>query len=223
MPMREAARAACVSRAFLRSWRGRPNLIFNEDMIGLKPSACRVNFCREIDTILRNHSGIGVKIFKLVCRRICEVDDTSRYLDSWLQVAVKPGIEELTVEQCYRVDMKHNVPCTLLTDGVQNSIRYLQLSCCAFHPTPELGPFRNLKSLLLRSVHILDNELEGFLSNSHALEKLDLNGCEKITCLKIPSILLQLHSLKVSCCLKLRVIESKARNLSCFISLKEGV
>jgi hypothetical protein len=113
--------------------------------------------------------------------------------------------------------MKHNVPCTLLTDGVQNSIRYLQLSCCGFHPTPELGPLRNLKSLLLPSVHILDNELECSLSNSHALEKLDLNGCDKITCLKIPSILLQLDSLKVSCCLKLRVIESKARNLSCFI------
>jgi hypothetical protein len=143
--------------------------------------------------------------------------DAYQYLDSWLQVAVKPGIEELTIELCYRVDMKHNVPCTLLTDGVQNSIRYLQLSCCGFHPTPELGPLRNLKSLLLPSVHILDNELECSLSNSHALEKLDLNGCDKITCLKIPSILLQLDSLKVSCCLKLRVIESKARNLSCFI------
>ena len=71
MPMREAARAACVSHAFLRSWRGRPNLILDEDMIGSKPSACCVNFCREIDTIVRSHSGIGVKIFKLDCNRIC--------------------------------------------------------------------------------------------------------------------------------------------------------
>ncbi|CAD6246443.1 unnamed protein product [Miscanthus lutarioriparius] len=220
LPLRDAARAACSSHAFLRFWRCHPNLTLNWHILGLNANASQENFSCIIDNILRNHSGINIKILKL---QLYGIYDANQYLDSWLQVAVKPGIEQLTIELCYRVDMKHNVPCTLLTDGVQNSIRYLQLSCCAFHPTPELGPFRNLKSLLLRSVHILDNELECFLSNSHALEKLDLNACEKITCLKIPSILLQLHSLKVSRCLKLRVIQSKARNLSCFILQGQSV
>jgi hypothetical protein len=34
--MREAARAAHASRAFLHFWRCHPNLIFNKDTIGLK-------------------------------------------------------------------------------------------------------------------------------------------------------------------------------------------
>jgi len=160
LPLRDAARAACSSHAFLRFWRCHPNLTLNWHILGSNANASQENFSCIIDNILRNHSGINIKILKL---RLYGIYGAYQYLDRWLQVAVKPGIEELTVEQCYRVDMKHNVPCTLLTDGVQNSIRYLQLSCCAFHPTPELGPFRNLKSLLLRSVHILDNELECFL------------------------------------------------------------
>nr|XP_034600734.1 uncharacterized protein LOC117861312 [Setaria viridis]XP_034600735.1 uncharacterized protein LOC117861312 [Setaria viridis] len=42
-------------------------------------------------------------------------------------------------------------------------------------------------------------------------------------CLKIPCVLLQLHCLKVSYCSKLRVIETKARNLFSFILIGERV
>ncbi|KAF8668419.1 hypothetical protein HU200_052229 [Digitaria exilis] len=98
--------------------------------------------------------------------------------------------------------MKHNIPCTLFSEGVRNSIRWLQLSLCALHPTAELGPFRKLTRY--------------FLYNSPALEKLDLSECQEIMCLKIPCVLLQLHFLKVSYCFKLQVIESKARNLFSF-------
>ena len=217
MPMREAARAACVSRAFLRSWRGRPNLIFNEDMIGLKPSACRVNFCREIDTILRNHSGIGVKIFKLDCSYIWEVDDISRYLDIWLQVAVKPGIEELTLMVRSTKTHQYNFPCSLLSDGIRNSIRYLKLRCCGLHPAPELGPLRSLTSLCLRIVSINGDELECLLSNSLALEQLELIFCSDTIRLKISCALQQLTSLRVCLCSKLTAIETKAPNLSSFL------
>uniref|UniRef100_A0A0E0HIV3 FBD domain-containing protein n=1 Tax=Oryza nivara TaxID=4536 RepID=A0A0E0HIV3_ORYNI len=65
MPMRDAARAACLSRTFLQSWRSHPNLILNKDTIGLNASACGGNFSRKVDHIMRNHSGIGVKIFRL--------------------------------------------------------------------------------------------------------------------------------------------------------------
>lgn len=216
MPIREAARAACVSHAFLRSWRGRPHLIFNEDMIGLKPSVCRINFCCEIDTIIRNHSGIGVKIFKLDCSYICEVDDISRYLDSWLQIAVKPGIEELTL-MVRGTKTQYNFPCSFLSDGIRNSIRYLKLHCCGLHPTAELGPIRSLTSLCLCSVSINGDELECLLSNSLALEQLELTLCPDIVRLKISRALQQLTSLRVCLCLNLTAIESKAPNLSSFL------
>ncbi|CAL5004469.1 unnamed protein product [Urochloa decumbens] len=211
LPLRDAARAACLSRAFLRSWRCHPILTLNRCILGLNASVPRENLSCIIDNILRNHTGIGIKIFKLE-----SIFNACNYLDSWLQIAVTPGIEELTLKLCHG-EMQYNVPCKLFSDGVQSSIRYLKLSLCAFHPKAELGPLRNLTSLQLHSVRISGDELECFLSKSPALEQLHLSACQEIMALKIPCALLQLHCLKVSDCLKLQVIESKARNLSSFI------
>lgn len=225
LPLRDAARGACSSRAFLRSWRCHPVLALNRHVLGPNTNARPENFSRIIDNILSKHSGIGVKIFKL---DLLGIFYTCHYLDNWLQIAVTPGIEELSLKLCHGDDIygddiygddmeEYNFPCTLLSDGVRNSIRDLQLSLCAFHPTSELaGPLVNLTNLALSSVRISGDELECFLSNSPALKQLYLNDCKDIVCLKIPCVMLQLQHLEVSRLLKLRVIESKARNLSSF-------
>uniref|UniRef100_A0A0E0JTJ5 At1g61320/AtMIF1 LRR domain-containing protein n=1 Tax=Oryza punctata TaxID=4537 RepID=A0A0E0JTJ5_ORYPU len=41
MPLRDAARAACVSYAFLCNWRCHPNLIFTKETLSLEQNACR--------------------------------------------------------------------------------------------------------------------------------------------------------------------------------------
>ncbi|CAN6304013.1 unnamed protein product [Urochloa humidicola] len=217
LPLRDAARAACSSRAFLRSWRCHPILTLNRRILGSNASVPREHSSCIIDNILRNHTGIGIKIFRLE-----SIVNACNYLDSWLQTAVTPGIEELTLNLCSG-QMQYNVPCKLLSDGVQSSIRYLQLSFCAFHPKAELAPLRNLTSLQLHSVRISGDELEFFLSKSPALEQLHLSTCQEIVALKIPCVLLQLHCLKVSDCRKLQVIESQARNLSSFFLMGEVV
>ncbi|KAL6863831.1 hypothetical protein ACP4OV_016734 [Aristida adscensionis] len=210
MPLRDAARAACVSRAFLHSWRCRPNLILNRDILRSKTRACRGNFSDKIDRILRNHSGIGVKILKL------ELDGIScRYLDSWLQFAVTPGIEKLML-LLFRYRIKYNFPCSILSDGIKDSIRHLELGSCAFRPTAELGPLRSLTSLYLRKVRITGDELECLLASALALEQLGLSDCREIICLKIPCVLQQLSSLMVLGCCRLQLIDSKATNLSNF-------
>ncbi|CAL4996360.1 unnamed protein product [Urochloa decumbens] len=153
LPMRDAARAACSSHAFLRSWRCRPVLALNRDTLGSNANSRQKNFSCIIDNILRNHSGIGIKIFKL---QLYGILDASHYLDRWFQIAVTPGIENLTLQPYYGDNMEYNVPCTLLSDGVRNSIRSLELSLCTFHPTAELGPLRKLTSLRLHSqLHFL--------------------------------------------------------------------
>ncbi|XP_062192841.1 putative F-box/LRR-repeat protein At3g28410 [Phragmites australis] len=204
MPMRDAARAACLSHAFLHSWRCHPNLTLDRKTLRYARGG---NFICKIDRILRNHSGIGLKTLKL---NLYDDDSTLPYVDSWLQVAVTPGIEELTLA----LDEKYNVPCSLLSDGVRNSIRCLQLYSCAFRPTVELGPLRSLTSLFLNSVLITVDELECLLSNSLALEQLDLFDCKEIIFLKIPCVLQQLSSLSITTWRGLQVIESKAPNLS---------
>ena len=181
MPLRDAARAACLSHAFIRSWRCYPNLTFNED--ALRPEGCRYSghFKDAVDCIMRNHSGIGVKILEL--RPFCIA---YRDLKRWLRVAVKPGIEELNLTIWHPLKENYKFPRSLLSDGVRNSLRYLELGSCTFHPTSELGPLRSLTSLHLSDVRIRGDELQGFISNSLALETLELIECKGIGCLIIP-------------------------------------
>ncbi|KAL6658767.1 hypothetical protein ACP70R_002807 [Stipagrostis hirtigluma subsp. patula] len=204
MPMHDAARAACLSRTFLYSWRCHPNLTLDWDTLG---RAHAEKFNIRIDTILRNHSGIGLKILKL---HLFDDQITVPYVDSWLQIALTPGIKELDLA-LYET---YNFPCLHLSDGVRNSIRCIRLKSCAFHPTVELGPLRCLTSLYLSSVCITGDELESLLSNSLALVLLDLFLCADIFFLRIPCTLQQFSSLRVMACRKLKVIESKAPNLS---------
>ena len=113
MPLRDAARAACLSRAFLRSWRSHPNLTLNWDVLSSETHTHRGSFSYKIDFILRNHSG---------CLKVLDLnleDISCRYLDNWLGDAVTPGIEELTLSPYRR---KYNVPCSFLSDRVRNSI-----------------------------------------------------------------------------------------------------
>ncbi|XP_025804220.1 uncharacterized protein LOC112883178 isoform X2 [Panicum hallii] len=205
MPMRAAARAACLSRAFQRSWRCYPNLTLTWPM--LRPKLRSEELTWNIDRILRNHLGIGLKTLEL---NLGGEYSTFSYVDSWLQAAVTPGIENLNL-MLYK---KYNFPCSLFSDGVRKSIRDLQLHTCVFRPTSELGPLRRLTSLGLSSVRITGDELECLLFNSLALEQLDLYSCKEIIFLKIPCVLQQLSHLTVVGCYRLQVIECKAPNLS---------
>ncbi|VAI53498.1 unnamed protein product [Triticum turgidum subsp. durum] len=249
MPMREAARAACASHAFLNSWRYHPNLIFdkdtigfpflhswryhsslifNKDTIGSEESASGEKVHHKIDCILRKHKG-SLKTFRLDYVRMNGLDDFS-YLDSWLQIALKPGLEELdfmlsaSMSQttgkynfpCPLSGAKrtYNFPCALLSDRVGNSLRCLRLGLCVLHRAVELGPLRSLTRLYLCHLSITWNELERLLSNSLALELLDLTSCNEIKCLKLSSALQRLSGLHILVCQRLGVIESKAPNLS---------
>jgi len=53
MPMRDAAQAACVSHAFLQSWRCHPNLIFCGTTLGMNKKACGN------DEIVRDLTGLS--------------------------------------------------------------------------------------------------------------------------------------------------------------------
>ncbi|KAL6630638.1 hypothetical protein ACP70R_028489 [Stipagrostis hirtigluma subsp. patula] len=219
VPMRDAARVACVSRAFLRSWRCHPNLTFTEETFRSNKDACGEDetardLCSKFDHILKRHSGIGVKTLN-INMFIGRNAKQSCYLNRWLEIAVIPGIEEL----CVSVPMmtKHEFPYSLLSNGSGDSIRSLVLNGCSFHPTSELGLLRRLTRLHLRSVRITGDELGILLSNSLALERLEVIACDKLVCLKVPPRLHRLSYLNVDGCGMLKLIDSEASNLSCFV------
>ncbi|CAL5054532.1 unnamed protein product [Urochloa decumbens] len=222
LPMRDAARVACVSQAFAHSWRCHPNLTFSEDTFGLDENTCQEDkimrcFTNKVDQILKHHSGIGVKTFNLQVYSVYDEKDNCHLLrlDSWLQIVVKRGIEELVLNPLGMMGAKYNFPCSLFSDDAGELLQHLSLTVCEFHPTIKIGCLKSLTTLQLHIVHIEDGELECILASSFTLEKLDLMYCSEIIFLKIPC-LQWLSCLEVSTCSKLKAIESKAPNLSSF-------
>uniref|UniRef100_A0A453LC56 F-box domain-containing protein n=2 Tax=Aegilops tauschii subsp. strangulata TaxID=200361 RepID=A0A453LC56_AEGTS len=216
MPMRDAARAACVSRTFMRSWRRHTSLTFSRKTLGVDDNVCEMDgkardLTGKVDKIWIQHPGIGVKEVKI---KFFDYKTRAYYLDRWLQIAVTPGIEELTVIPSVS-KQKFNFPCSLLSEGGGNSIRCLNLYRCVFCPTVRLG-LRSLTQLELFDVRITGNELACLLDNSVALQQLALMYCTKIIRLKIPSLLQRLITLEVSNCKRLQAIEIEAQCLSNF-------
>ena len=185
VPMQDAARAACVSHAFLRCWRFYPNIGFSNSTVGcngvLTKAETARKFASKVNQVLKNHSGIGLKSIKLEFLGHNSSDCSS--LDSWLRVAITSELEELSLMLSSEV-ATYRFPCSLLSGLRGNSIREDELGC--------------------------------LLSSCSALELFAFGYCNEITCLKIPDILQRLHDLQVVGCNALRVVESKALNLSSF-------
>ncbi|XP_052157392.1 uncharacterized protein LOC127775121 isoform X1 [Oryza glaberrima] len=214
LPLKDAARTACVSRTFLRSWRYRPNLVFTDAKLGLSGLSESDEVTKElnekVDLIMKNHSGIGLRTFGLEYYNLVDAS----YLDRWLQIAVTPAIEELILMFFPEIKAKYyDFPFSLLFDRGGNSIKHLRLSYCAFRPTTSLN---FLQRLHLFEVRITGDELGCLLSNSFALEQLKLTHCKELNYLKIPCVLQRLSKLTVFGCTTLQVIEIKAPNLSTF-------
>ncbi|RCV35729.1 hypothetical protein SEVIR_7G274700v4 [Setaria viridis] len=219
MPLRDAAHSACVSRTFLRSWRCHPNLNFTKETLCVKRNACGKGgvarcFTMRVDQILKNHSGIGVKTLILDIPDSCKIDICR--LNHWLQIAIAPGIEEVTIFLHSNYKTKYSFPCSLLFGGCGNSIRHLRLTNCAFRPPVGFDCLRSLTKVHLYEVCITGDELGNLFSNSFALEHLELISCSDLISLKIPFWLERLSFLRVFECNMLQVIESKAPNLHTF-------
>lgn len=196
-----------------------PNLIFDIETLGINDDDHKIDeittdFISRVDHIMENHSGIGVKIFRL---RTYPCDNVHpSYVDRWLQVAITPGIQEFELQMPWQNKIEYNFPCSLLSTQRGSSIQSFSLNDCAFHPSLEVGFLSSLKCVHLTSVHITGEELCSFLSKSLALEQLDLADCSDIVRLEIPSVLLHLNFLQVQECVMLELIESGAPNLSLF-------
>uniref|UniRef100_R7W0P4 At1g61320/AtMIF1 LRR domain-containing protein n=1 Tax=Aegilops tauschii TaxID=37682 RepID=R7W0P4_AEGTA len=210
MPLRDAARLACVSRKFWRSWRCYPKLDLRQETLGLNG-----DLISKVDSILKNHSGVGLKELNIELSSCDKVD--SCYISSWLRIAVTAGIEELSLFLPHIPEEEENCfPCSPLLNGSENSIWYLDIGICAFRPTAGLGHWRSLTRLYLSSVRVADDELEGLLYSCDALEHLGVLNCPEIVCLKIPCLLQRLRLLTVSLCRNLQVIDCNAPNISIF-------
>jgi hypothetical protein len=221
LPLKDAARAACVSHAFLHSWRCYSTLTLSKETLGLTHEKLgwfkeiEIHLIDKVDRILNDHRGTVLKTLKLVVF-ICDNISTS-YLDRWLQTSVKPGIKEVSLVVSTFMEKDYNFPCSILSDAIAaRSIQSLHLHGCTFHPTVTLGWLRRLGTLQLYFLKINDEGLGHLLSKSLALEQLEISYCDEITCFKMPCKLQQLKFLRVARCDMIQLVEINAPKLSSF-------
>ncbi|KAF2915651.1 F-box/FBD/LRR-repeat protein At3g26920 isoform X3 [Oryza sativa Japonica Group] len=181
MPMKDAARVACLSSAFLYSWRNRPKLSFSTETMGIVEGT--TDFIRKIDRVMKKHSGIGVKALTIEFNGLFSTKARS-YLERWLQIAVTPRIEELSLSMS-KGKSYYDFPCSLLSDGSGSSIRLLDLYRCTFRPTAEIGCFQSLTRL----------HLEYLPCVLQRLTYVEVRGCSRLRVIenKAPN----LHSLHI--------------------------
>uniref|UniRef100_A0ACD5XUS1 Uncharacterized protein n=1 Tax=Avena sativa TaxID=4498 RepID=A0ACD5XUS1_AVESA len=221
LPLRDAARVACVSHSFQRSWKRYPSLTITSETLGLENemSSAKVSvvLANRTNHILGNHSGEGIKALELQINDF-PIFTASSDVDRWLRVALRAGIEKLDLRLCLhsRDADVYNFPYPLFLNGSGKSIQDLHLRNCAFRPTAGLGCLTSLTSLSLWYVHITGDELRCLLSSSVALVKLTLVSCNELIFLEIPSLLQRLSHLVVRDCESLEVIEIRTPNLYSF-------
>ncbi|RCV22803.1 hypothetical protein SETIT_4G249800v2 [Setaria italica] len=171
--MRDAARAAGISRQFRQSWKFYRRLIFDIEALGINEDGpvdeVTSDFIRIIDHIMQNHSGIGVKTFRL--RAVDCYNVQPSYVDRWLQCAITPGIEDFELLMPWLNKLEYNFPSSLLSTERGSSMKSFALSDCTFHSAAGVGCLSNLREVRLYSVHITGE---------------DLLSCYDIVRLKIP-------------------------------------
>uniref|UniRef100_M8C0F4 F-box domain-containing protein n=1 Tax=Aegilops tauschii TaxID=37682 RepID=M8C0F4_AEGTA len=159
LPIQDAACAACVSHAFLRSWRCYSKLILNDCALGLNHiefEERKIYLIDKVDKILKNHHDKGVKVETLNLILTPCTNIKASYLDRWLRRTVKSGFKDLYLEMPLSMKKIYKFPCSVLSDeGAASSIQFLNIGSCTFHPTSTLGSLARLKTHL----KILDVQL----------------------------------------------------------------
>ncbi|XP_047065034.1 uncharacterized protein LOC124672924 [Lolium rigidum] len=218
--VQDAARSACVSRVLLRSWRCYSDLMLADRTLGLtdkKSEEIETNLIDKVDRIIENHYRNGVKVKTLDLDLFGYNNINASYLDRWLHISVKSGIEIEVLNLImypFMDDSYYSFPSSVLSDtAAASSIQSIFLMYCAFCPTSTLGCLKRLKSLDLSRVRITDEGLGHLLSKCFALERLVVNGCTGIIFLRIPCTLQQLKLLHITTCETMQVIEIDAPKL----------
>ena len=115
-----------------------PNLTFNWEALRHEPCTYRGDFGDAVvDSIMRNHSGIGVKILKLGPSFIPYHNN----LNSWLQVAVKPGMKNSPLGYGLHSGKNTSFPCRFYRMGLGTHFGILNLAVVPSTPHPNLAPY----------------------------------------------------------------------------------
>ncbi|XP_034598615.1 F-box/LRR-repeat protein At3g59210 isoform X2 [Setaria viridis] len=204
LSLKEAARTSIVSRKWRPLWTRHPNLSFDgtrnrsndEDCVKIE----RAEFIETVNSIVQQHSGVGLNRF---CIRCGIEKESSDHLDRWICFATAARAKTIDInllpKGCIRRPTKGDYHFPLEALGARDGpfIQSLLLTHVSIEPYSDVCGFTKLRRLLLHSVQIT-GDLAGLLLNCSSLEDLELIACSGLTDLIIPHQLDKLRHLLLS-------------------------
>ncbi|WVZ95159.1 hypothetical protein U9M48_040959 [Paspalum notatum var. saurae] len=221
LSLKEAASTSIVSRNWRKLWTWYPNLCFDgsrdgpADKYGLKIETEK--FIETVDSIIRQHSGIGLNKFGIRCNLR---KNSSDVLDRWICFATESKAKVIDMNLGPKRNnvgpSKHAYGFPLEAFGAQDCpfIHSLSLNNVSIKPHLDICGFTKLRFLHLDCVQII-GDLPGLLLNCCSLEDLEVIACLGVTCLNIPHQLDKLRHLLISDT-RVQMIELNAPRLSDF-------
>ncbi|CAO2186848.1 unnamed protein product [Urochloa humidicola] len=198
LPLKEAARISLVSRRWRMIWRQHPNLCFDATKIRSKDKdhVKRAKFIKTVNSVIQQHSGRGLKSFRIRCGLR---EESSDHIDGWIRfaTAAKAKIIDINMWSKKYFGEFYRFPLDAL--GAQDGpfIRSLFLTDVSIEPHLNTCGLTKIRRLILHSVQIM-GDLADLLSNCSSLEDLQLIACIGRTDLNIPHQLDKLRHLLIS-------------------------
>jgi hypothetical protein len=168
----------------------------NDDSVKIQ----RAVFIETVNSIIQQHSGIGLNKFSIRCNLR---DDSSDHIDRWICFATTSKAKIIDMNLWPRrnnVRPTRNVyrfPLDALDAQDGPFVQSLFLTNVSIETNLVICGFRRLKRLHLHCVHII-GDLPGLLINCSSLEDLELIACSGVTDLNIPHQFDKLRRLLIS-------------------------
>uniref|UniRef100_K3YN75 F-box domain-containing protein n=1 Tax=Setaria italica TaxID=4555 RepID=K3YN75_SETIT len=193
LSLKEAARTSLVSRSWRKLWTRYPNLCFDgskdgsTDVDSVKIE--RPKFIETVNSIIQQHSGIGLDKFSV--RYSLRMD--SDILNRWICFATgsKANIINMNLRPKGNyvgpTKQVHHFPLEALGAQGRPFIRCLFLTNVSIKPHSDICGFTKLRSLHLHCIQII-GDLSGLLLSCSILEDLELIACSGMIRFNVPNL-----------------------------------
>ncbi|KAF8769625.1 hypothetical protein HU200_006219 [Digitaria exilis] len=226
LPINDAIRTSVLSRKWKYIWCSHTNLTFNKGTMRktyFKPSTGYYGFIRDkefvtkVDTVLRQHSRMGVERMEIKFRLHSEHAD---HIDRWVNFAISSKTKKFVINlACVSKSMlfragghwisrkePYNLPSELFSPDNSPYLQCLELRTVSLQLPSDFKGFLNLKSLTLVDVRIIDDDVQRMLSKCNLLEFFEISYCIMVTSIRVLHPLDRLKHLVVGICRKLQDI-----------------
>ncbi|WVZ73587.1 hypothetical protein U9M48_021875 [Paspalum notatum var. saurae] len=213
LPIKEAVRTSILSKHWKYIWCFRKSLEFSykslfKDKRSIIPNHLvkKQDLIERVDTILNQHSGIGVEKLEVY---FSLHNEHAEYIDRWLKFAIAAKTKQLILDFTFVQPEKepYSFPFQLFDATTGSHLQSMKLGSVSLKQPADIKVLRNLTKLELVDVNMTNEELETMLSNCNVLEFLGISRCLMLTSLRTRSPLNHLNHLHVSDCPLLQQLE----------------